>query len=245
MVRRRTTPCTPASPARRRATNSAALTDFVRAGDASGAAPDDAIHAGLRGSAAAEGDADAVLREFARGAGGSGAAPDDAVHARLRSAAKTSDDAAVLRDYVATTADEAKPTVVVATTVAPAPAKKLEASDASPATYIGSEACVKCHRDQVGTFGQTLHGQIFLKHPRSDDEKLGCEACHGPGSKHAKTKETDGGAPGDIIAFGKDAPRPVEERNAICLGCHERADRTYWKGSAHETQAWPAPVAIS
>ena len=62
-----------------------------------------------------------------------------------------------------------------------APAKKLEASDASPATYIGSEACVKCHRDQVGTFGQTLHGQIFLKHPRSDDEKLGCEALSWPG----------------------------------------------------------------
>jgi DmsE family decaheme c-type cytochrome len=212
------------------------LSDFVSADDASGAAPDDAVHAGLRGSADAKGGADAVLREFARGADSSGAAPDDSIHARLRSAAKTTDDSAAPRDYVATTADEAKPMIVAAATVKPAPAKKLETTDDAPATYIGSEACVKCHRDQVGTFGQTLHGQIFLKHPRSADEKLGCEACHGPGSKHAKTKETDGGAPGDIIAFGKNAPRPVEERNAICLGCHERADRTYWKGSAHETQ---------
>ena len=212
------------------------LSDFVSADDVSDAASDDAIHGGLRGSAKAIGDAEAVLREFASGADSSGAAPDDAIHARLRSAVKTSDDFAALRDYVATTADDAKPTIVAAATDKPAPAKKLEASDESPATYIGSEACVKCHRDQVGTFGQTLHGDIFLKHPRSDQEKLGCEACHGPGSKHAKTKETDGGAPGDIIAFGKDSPRPVEERNAICLSCHERADRTYWKGSAHEAQ---------
>jgi DmsE family decaheme c-type cytochrome len=212
------------------------LSDFVSADNASGAAPDDAIHAGVRGSAAATGDADAVLRNFARDADGAGAAPDDAVHARLRSAARTVDDFAALRDYVATPTEEAKPTIVAAATVKPPPAKKVEASDDAPATYIGSEACVKCHRDQVATFGQTLHGEIFLKHPRGDQEKLGCEACHGPGSKHAKTKETDGGAPGDIIAFGKDSPRPVEERNAICLSCHERADRTYWKGSAHETQ---------
>jgi DmsE family decaheme c-type cytochrome len=212
------------------------LSDFVSADDSSAAAPDDAVHAGLRASVEAKSGADAILREFARGANSSGAAPDDSIHARLRSAAKTTDDSATLREYVATTAGDAKPMIVAAATVKPAPATKLESTDDSPATYIGSEACVKCHRDQVGTFGQTLHGQIFLKHPRNDNEKLGCEACHGPGSKHAQTKETDGGAPGDIIAFGKNAPRSVEERNAICLGCHERADRTYWKGSAHETQ---------
>jgi DmsE family decaheme c-type cytochrome len=212
------------------------LSDFARVNDASGPAPHDVIHAGLHDPVKAVGDADAVLRDFARSADSSGAAPDDAIHVGLHSAAKTSDDFAVLQSYVAATADETKPTIVAAATVKPAPTKKLEASEDSPATYIGSEACVKCHRDQVGTFGQTLHGDIFLKHPRSDQEKLGCEACHGPGSKHAKTKETDGGAPGDIIAFGKDAPRPVEERNAICLGCHERGDRNYWKGSAHETQ---------
>jgi DmsE family decaheme c-type cytochrome len=216
--------------------DAAVLSDFVSADDVSGAPPDDAVHAGLRGTAAAKGDADAVLREFARSVGSSRVAPDDSIHAKLRGAAKATDDFAVLENYAATTANEAKPMIVAAAAVKPAPVKKLETSDDSPATYVGSEACTKCHRDQVGTFGQTLHGQIFLKHPRSDEEKLGCEACHGPGSRHAKTKETDGGAAGDIIAFGKNAPRPVEERNAICLGCHERADRTYWKGSAHETQ---------
>ena len=217
----------------------AVLSDFVSTADAApvgdGAAPNDAVHAGLAGQA--KGEDSAVLTDFVRADNASGAPPEDAIHARLLSPAATSTgDVAALRNFVAKPADEAKPILVAAATVKPKPVKTAEAADDSPATYVGSQACVRCHRDQVGTFGQTLHGDIFLKHPRSDDEKLGCEACHGPGSKHAKTKETDGGAPGDIISFRKDSPRPIEERNAICLGCHERADRTYWKGSAHETQ---------
>ena len=30
--------------------------------------------------------------------------------------------------------------------------------------------------------------------------------------------------------------RSAEENNAICLGCHQRGDRTYWDGSTHETR---------
>ena len=146
----------------------------------------------------------------------------------------------VLSDFVSDDSAKAsdKPDLLTAMKPKVKPAAADSASDATsrPASYIGSEACVKCHRNQVGTFNQTLHGDIMLKHPRSDNEKQGCESCHGPGSAHAATKETDQGRPGDIIAFGKDAPRPVAERNAICLNCHERADRTYWNGSAHETQ---------
>ena len=106
-----------------------------------------------------------------------------------------------------------------------------EAEDTGPATYVGSQVCLNCHRSQYGNFEQTLHGQIFLHHPRDAQEKEGCESCHGPGSKHARTKDAD-----DIITFGKDSPTPVAERNAICLSCHERGDRTYWDGSTHQTR---------
>ncbi|MGD0642190.1 MAG: multiheme c-type cytochrome, partial [Roseiarcus sp.] len=232
----------------------AVLTDFVRVADASGTvalpltqgeatAPDDAIHAGVRGAAASGGDAYSVLADFVRtvdGAAPVSAAtqvepPADAIHSGLARPTKTgSDDYSLLSEFAADK-DGAAPLVVAAVTRAPK-TPKSETADDEPATYVGSQACVKCHRDQFGSFGQTLHGDIFLKNPRTDQEKLGCETCHGPGSKHAKTKETDSGAPGDIISFSKDSPRSVADRNAICLSCHEKGDRTYWDGSTHETQ---------
>jgi DmsE family decaheme c-type cytochrome len=214
-----------------------ALLKILGGGDAAsapstalGAVPDDAIHAGL-GSA----PNDAIHA-------GLGSAPNDAIHAGLSGGG--TDEVAALTGYASglnettpagdATAKAEAPVVMAAAEKKKAPiAKKAEGGEAH---YIGSQACINCHRNQAGTFGETLHGDVLLHHPRGENEKLGCEACHGPGSRHAETKEPDGGQPGDIIAFGKDAPRPIEERNAICLSCHEKGDRTYWKGSAHETQ---------
>jgi DmsE family decaheme c-type cytochrome len=48
-------------------------------------------------------------------------------------------------------------------------------------------------------------------------------------------KPLDGSSVGGIISYRKDDPsRTAEENNAICLACHERGQRTYWKGSTHE-----------
>ena len=52
------------------------------------------------------------------------------------------------------------------------------------------------------------------------------------------SRPADGSSPGGIVSFRKDDPsRKVELNNAICLGCHERGERTYWNGSTHETRA--------
>jgi len=52
------------------------------------------------------------------------------------------------------------------------------------------------------------------------------------------TRPADGSSPGGIVSFRKNDPsRRVELNNAICLGCHERGERTYWSGSTHETRA--------
>ncbi len=52
------------------------------------------------------------------------------------------------------------------------------------------------------------------------------------------SRPADGSSPGGIVSFRKNDPsRKVELNNAICLGCHERGDRTYWRGSTHETRA--------
>jgi DmsE family decaheme c-type cytochrome len=48
----------------------------------------------------------------------------------------------------------------------------------------------------------------------------------------------DGSSVGGIISFRKNDPsRTVEENNAICLSCHERGERTYWRGSVHQERA--------
>lgn len=108
--------------------------------------------------------------------------------------------------------------------------------DPSPATYVGTAKCLTCHISQGETFAKTTMGRIFLKNPRSQHEKLGCEACHGPGSVHvAKGGAEDDGAE-SIFSFDEDSPRSIPDRNEKCLSCHENDARTHWKGSVHEAR---------
>jgi len=213
------------------------LANFVKVADSSGSVPNDQLHAGLNASQTGDAPNDIVHAGFPKSDSYAVLAGfvDDADAGKTvakTDAPAASDDYSVLKAFNAQ-ADDVKPIVVAAAKVTKKEKPVVDLA-ASPATYIGSQACVACHRNQVGNLNRTVHGDILLKRPRSDEEKQGCEACHGPGSIHAKTKDADQGRPGDIIAFGKGAPRPVEERNAICLSCHENGDRTYWKGSAHE-----------
>ena len=114
---------------------------------------------------------------------------------------------------------------------APAPAAK-PAKTTKPeieATYVGTKVCLGCHTSQAEGFGHTLMGRLMKQ------GKLQCESCHGPGSEHAKLG--GGRGVGGIISFRKnDTSRTAAENNTICLGCHERGERTYWSGSVHETR---------
>ena len=80
-------------------------------------------------------------------------------------------------------------------------------------------------------FSKTLMGRVFLQNPRTAQEKLGCEGCHGPGSEHVST---GGGRNNAIVSFRTNSPLPLKQRNGVCLGCHEDGHRTYWTGSQHQ-----------
>jgi DmsE family decaheme c-type cytochrome len=100
------------------------------------------------------------------------------------------------------------------------------------ATYVGEKVCAKCHDAENGHFGHTLHAKTFRDNPKNELQKLVCEACHGPGSKHAantneKNRDT-------IVGFSREWGTPVDTMNGRCLGCHSGGQRMYWPGSIHQ-----------
>ena len=96
------------------------------------------------------------------------------------------------------------------------------------AHFVGDKVCLTCHATQTAEFKNTLMGRISITQPG----KFACENCHGPGSEHARLG--GGRGVGGIMSFEADDPRSAEEKNGICLACHERGDRTNWAGSTHE-----------
>ncbi len=116
----------------------------------------------------------------------------------------------------------------------PTSAAQLEALLPPPApaeTYIGTPMCRACHPAVAATFAQTAMGRLFLNAPRNAKEAHACETCHGPGKAHM---DAGGGkGKGGMITFARNDPTPIALRNAICLDCHAKGDRMFWKGSAH------------
>lgn len=102
---------------------------------------------------------------------------------------------------------------------AAAPAKPAEAAKpqeaakpAGPATYVGSETCVGCH-DEINTAFQVNRHSTLEKDKRRGWDGKACEACHGPGSKHAETNEK-----ADILNPATLSPLKADK---ICLDCHK------------------------
>jgi DmsE family decaheme c-type cytochrome len=98
------------------------------------------------------------------------------------------------------------------------------------AYIVGSKTCLTCHATQTAAFEKTLMGRIG----KTKKGMFECENCHGPGSAHVKAG--GGRGVGGILSFGATDPRTVDEKNEVCLACHEKGERTAWKGSTHETR---------
>ena len=115
----------------------------------------------------------------------------------------------------------------------PAAAESAQSAAKGDGDYVGTEVCVTCHADQEKSFVHTIMGNA-MAHPRTPLDKLGCEACHGPGRAHV---EAGGGKDTIPVRFTKDSTTPVEERNAACLSCHTKGNQMFWRGSPHESRA--------
>ena len=120
---------------------------------------------------------------------------------------------------------------VAAEAQAQAPAARAKtARAAAEATLVDDKVCSTCHAAQTAEFKKTLMGKI-------GEQKKGlfnCQNCHGAGSEHVKLG--GGRGVGGILSFGASDPRTNEEKNAICTGCHQKGERTYWAGSVHQTR---------
>ena len=125
----------------------------------------------------------------------------------------------------------------------PASAQPATPAPAAPATgaaagagpgYVGAEVCKACHEESFAKFAKTRMGRLFLHQARDPKEGNACESCHGPGQAHV---EAGGGkGKGGMISFAKNDRTPVAKRNQICLDCHTKSARIFWRGSSHESR---------
>ena len=107
---------------------------------------------------------------------------------------------------------------------------------AQPSEYTaeGADTCLGCHDDESASYSAAAifkapHGQRGNKRAPFGAGGLQCEACHGPGAAHAKSKK-----PAAINTFKADSKLSLEERNQTCLACHQSLSRTGWHAGAHE-----------
>ncbi len=96
----------------------------------------------------------------------------------------------------------------------------------------GADTCLLCHTE---AWAYPIYPIFKTKHANRADKRtpfagLQCEACHGPGGKHATTGSKDA-----INSFKETSFLSVRQRNEACLGCHQGNARVGWVGSTHET----------
>ncbi|MFO7301815.1 MAG: DmsE family decaheme c-type cytochrome [Acidobacteriota bacterium] len=97
------------------------------------------------------------------------------------------------------------------------------------ATYVGESRCIECHAQENRHYSETTHAKVFRQNPAFRLQQFGCEACHGPGSRHV-ANALDRTA---IIGFTKGWGTEVPVQNSMCQNCHGGGTRMHWPGSAH------------
>ncbi|MBI3041700.1 MAG: DmsE family decaheme c-type cytochrome [Betaproteobacteria bacterium] len=95
----------------------------------------------------------------------------------------------------------------------------------------GPEVCKNCHQEKYDTFIAHRHG--MKADARTPAAKGGCVTCHGDGTAHVKAG--GGRGVGGIKNPGSKA-MASEEKNGLCLTCHEGGKRMHWSQSLHASR---------
>jgi DmsE family decaheme c-type cytochrome len=143
----------------------------------------------------------------------------------------------------ARTADAGAPASAPAAAAAPSAAASASAPAEPPGqgteyTEKGADTCLSCHDPESDSPGfntaaifKTAHAQRGNAHAPFGMGNLQCEACHGPGAKHAARGSNKKAT---INNFKSTSFLPVQQRNDTCLGCHQDQVRNAWHGGAHD-----------
>ena len=102
----------------------------------------------------------------------------------------------------------------------------------APPKAVANE-CALCHQKTITSFLASDKGKLFALHPRTEAERANCVTCHGTAQDHI---DSGGEEKGKLISYSRTDRTPIAERNTVCLSCHERTARMFWKGSAHESR---------
>jgi predicted CXXCH cytochrome family protein len=110
------------------------------------------------------------------------------------------------------------------------------------ATFVGTKECATCHEKLVRDFRTADHAKLQAKGKNSID--MGCESCHGPGSKHVAA----GGGSSNIVnpkkspdtcyqchldkraEFSLPYTHPVNSGKMTCSDCHNSHKGSALKG---------------
>ncbi len=76
--------------------------------------------------------------------------------------------------------------LVVLLGVSLATAAPMAAAETLPPGYVGSETCNGCHEDIYNGVAKSPHHVVDTDAKRGWQGRA-CEACHGPGQKHAES----------------------------------------------------------
>lgn len=101
-------------------------------------------------------------------------------------------------------------------------------------TAKGADTCLECHDDESASYSasaifKTRHAHRGDKRSPFGAGQLQCESCHGPGAQHARDKKA-----ASILNFKAGGKATLEQRNQVCMSCHEGGMRHAWQTSAHE-----------
>ncbi len=85
-------------------------------------------------------------------------------------------------------------------------------------------ACLVCHTGHVEA-GETVHRPTLI------EKAIGCESCHGPGSRHLERRKSGQTAPAEDWTIVNPGKLPRERLEAICAACHLMGPaRVYLRG---------------